>query len=73
MNLLSASSVAAAAENARDKLVGGGVADLRPTPSDVIHKGPQRTVRRYRRPWEASQATPVVLVPPLAAPVSGAT
>jgi polyhydroxyalkanoate synthase subunit PhaC len=56
VNLLSASSLAAAAENARDKLVGGGVADLRPIPSDVIHKGPQRTMRRY-------------LVPPLAAPV----
>jgi polyhydroxyalkanoate synthase len=69
VNLLSASSVAAAAENARDKLLRGGVADLRPTPSDVIHKGPQRTVRRYRLPWEASQRTPVVLVPPLAAPV----
>jgi polyhydroxyalkanoate synthase len=69
MNLLSASSVAAAAENARDKFLRGGVADLRPMPSDVIHKGPQRTVRRYRLPWQASQRTPVVLVPPLAAPV----
>jgi polyhydroxyalkanoate synthase len=69
MNILSASSVAAAAENARDKLLGDGVADLRPIPSDVIQKGPQRTVRRYRLPWEASQRTPVLLVPPLAAPV----
>ena len=69
MNPLSPSSIAAAAENARDKLLRDGVADLRPTPSDVIHKGPQRTVRRYRRPWESSQRTPVLLVPPLASPV----
>ena len=69
MNILSPSSVAAAAENAREKLLGDGVADLRPTPSDVIHKGPQRTVRRYRQPWESSQRTPVLLVPPLASPV----
>jgi polyhydroxyalkanoate synthase subunit PhaC len=69
MNPLSPSSLAAAAENARDKVFRDGVADLRPTPSDVIHKGPQRTVRRYRQPWEASQETPVLLVPPLASPV----
>jgi len=69
MNVLSPSSVAAAAENARDKILRDGVADLRPMPSDVIHKGPQRTVRRYRQPWEASQQTPVLLVPPLASPV----
>lgn len=69
MNPLSPSSVAASAENIRDKLVGNGVADLRPTPSDVIDKGPQRTVRRYRLPWGAAQRTPVVLIPPLASPV----
>lgn len=69
VNLLSLSSVAAAAENVRDKLVGDGVADLRPMPSDVIHKGPQRTVRRYRQPWKPSQRTPILLVPPLASPV----
>ena len=69
MNLLSPSSLSAAAENARDKLFRGGVADLRPTPSDVIEKGPQRTVRRYRQPWATAQRTPVLLVPPLAAPV----
>ncbi len=69
MNLLSPSSLAAAAENARDMVLRDGVADLRPMPSDVIHKGPQRTVRRYRLPWEAAQRTPVLLVPPLAAPV----
>jgi polyhydroxyalkanoate synthase len=69
MNPLSTSSVAAAAENVHAKLLRGGVADLRPTPSDVIHEGPQRTVRRYRLPWEASQRTPVILVPPLASPV----
>jgi len=69
MNPLSPSSIAAAAENSRDKLLRGGVADLRPMPSDVIQKAPQRTVRRYRLPWDASQETPLLLVPPLAAPV----
>jgi polyhydroxyalkanoate synthase subunit PhaC len=62
--------VVAATENGYMKLFGGGVADLRPWPSEVIHEGRQRTVRRYRIPGgdEPSQRTPVLLVPPLAAP-----
>ena len=64
------SRLPAAAENAYRKLLGAGVADTRPWPSQVIAEGPQRTVRRYERPGgdPASQRTPVLLVPPLAAP-----
>ncbi len=60
----------AAAENAYRKYLGGGIADLRPWPSEVVHEAPQCTVRRYEMPagHEPSQRTPVLLVPPLAAP-----
>ena len=60
----------AAAENAYRKYLRGGIADLTPWPSEVIHEGPQCTVRRYEMPagLEPSQQTPVLLVPPLAAP-----
>jgi polyhydroxyalkanoate synthase subunit PhaC len=60
----------AAAENAYRKFVGGGIADLTPWPSEVIHEGPQCTVRRYEMPegTDVTQRTPVLLVPPLAAP-----
>ena len=62
----------AAAENAYQKAVRRPIADLRPWPSQVIAEGPQRTVRRYELPGEAapSQKTPVLLVPPLAAPAT---
>jgi polyhydroxyalkanoate synthase len=62
----------AAAENAYRKAVRQPIADLRPWPSEVIAEGPQRTVRRYELPGgEApSQKTPVLLVPPLAAPAT---
>jgi polyhydroxyalkanoate synthase subunit PhaC len=60
----------AAAENAYRKFLRGGIADLRPWPSEVIHEAPQCTVRRYEMPggMEPTQRTPVLLVPPLAAP-----
>lgn len=63
-------SLPAAAENAYRKLGGGGLADLRPWPSEIIATGPQRTVRRYELPGglAPSQRTPVLLVPPLASP-----
>jgi polyhydroxyalkanoate synthase len=48
--------------------LGPGLADRTPTPSSVIDSGPQRTVRRYRLPRSASAHSPVLLVPPLAAP-----
>ena len=69
MNPLSVTSLTAAGENAWAKAFGDGLADLRPTPSDVIDKAPQRTVRRYRQDEPPAQQTPVLLVPPLAAPV----
>jgi polyhydroxyalkanoate synthase len=60
----------AAAENAYRKFIRGGIADLTPWPSEVIYEAPQCTVHRYEMPGEAepTQRTPVLLVPPLAAP-----
>ena len=48
---------------------GGGLADLRPTPSSIIDEGPQRRVRRFLTD-DGTEPTgePVLLVPPLAAP-----
>ncbi|MDX6698467.1 MAG: poly[(R)-3-hydroxyalkanoate] polymerase subunit PhaC [Solirubrobacteraceae bacterium] len=66
-----AQSVAASAANAWDVMLGDGVADLRPTPRSIIDEGPQRTVFRYRREApRAGRGSPVLLVPPLAAPAS---
>ena len=48
--------------------LGPGLADRTPTPSSVIDIGPQRTVHRYRLPRSPSAHSPVLLVPPLAAP-----
>ena len=54
-----------------DHLLGGGVADTTPTPSSIIHEGPQCTVHRYRSRRRArADRAPVLLVPPLAAPAS---
>ena len=58
-----------AAANLFDKVVRGGVADLRPTPARILHEEPQCTVFRYLRKDAApDRALPVLLVPPLAAP-----
>jgi polyhydroxyalkanoate synthase len=72
MNLSSViDAVFDAAANAWDMTpLGGGIADRRPTPSAVIDVGPQRTVHRYRLPRTPSAHSPVLLVPPLAAPAS---
>lgn len=64
------SQVADGATNAFDMVFKGGVADLRPTPSTVIDQAPQRTVHRYLAGEDRSRRPPVLLVPPLAAPVS---
>src|SRR5256885_590867 len=48
--------------------LGPGLADMTPTPSSVIDVGPRRTVHRYRLPRSPSAHSPVLLVPPLAAP-----
>src|SRR3954470_22284095 len=72
MNLLAPiEGLVDAAANAWDMTpLGGGVADRRPMPSAVIDIGPQRTIPRYRLPRGASAHSPVLLVPPLAAPAS---
>lgn len=58
-----------AGANAWDLYLGGGVADIHPTNKAIVDEGPQRTVYRYlRRGWQPSHATPILLVPPLAAP-----
>lgn len=48
--------------------LGPGLADRTPTPSSVVDIGPQRTVHRYKLPRAPSAHSPVLLVPPLAAP-----
>jgi polyhydroxyalkanoate synthase subunit PhaC len=66
MNLLAPIDAAA---NAWDMSpLGPGLADRTPTPSSIIDVGPQRTVHRYRLPRRPSAHSPVLLVPPLAAP-----
>ncbi|HSD77891.1 MAG TPA: alpha/beta hydrolase [Solirubrobacteraceae bacterium] len=58
-----------AAANAFDAVFGGGLADLRRTPAQIIDEAPQRTVYRYLAREDAPQRElPVLLVPPLAAP-----
>jgi polyhydroxyalkanoate synthase len=67
----------AAAANVFDRVMRGGLADLRPLPTAIVDEGPQRTVRRFLqsggiedRASTAPAAPPVLLVPPLAAPAS---
>jgi polyhydroxyalkanoate synthase len=58
-----------AGANAWDLYLGAGVADIHPTPKAVVDEGRQRTVYRFlRRGRQPSHATPILLVPPLAAP-----
>jgi len=58
-----------AAANLFDKVVRGGVADVRPSPARIIHEQSHCTVFRYLPQGDVSQdALPVLLVPPLAAP-----
>jgi polyhydroxyalkanoate synthase len=58
-----------AGANAWDLYLGRGVARMHPTDGAIVDQGPQRTVSRYlRRGWQPSHATPILLVPPLAAP-----
>jgi polyhydroxyalkanoate synthase len=63
-------TLADAAANAFDAVFRGGVADLRRTPARIIDEAPKRTVYRYLpREGAAQRELPVLLVPPLAAPV----
>jgi polyhydroxyalkanoate synthase len=48
--------------------LGPGLSNRTRTPSSVVDIGPQRTVHRYRLPRAPSAHSPVLLVPPLAAP-----
>jgi len=67
-----------AAANVFDRIMRGGLADLRPLPTAIVDEGPQRTVRRYLQPAVGGTlragadggAPPILLVPPLAAPAS---
>jgi polyhydroxyalkanoate synthase len=66
---VSVDDVINAGANAWDLYLGGGVAQVHPTEKAIVDEGPQRTVYRYlQRGWQPSHATPVLLVPPLAAP-----
>src|SRR6266536_708392 len=69
---LSPARLPATVENAYLKLFRGGVADMRPWPSTVVNEAPHCKVSRYEMhpAEEAVQRTPVLLVPPLAAPPS---
>lgn len=59
---------AAAASNVFSKVLGNGVADLRPMPRALIDQGPMRAVYRFAPGPVPPSGPPVLLVPPLAAP-----
>ncbi|MEC3977817.1 alpha/beta fold hydrolase [Amycolatopsis sp. H20-H5] len=61
--------LAAAASNVVGKVFHGGVADLRPMPRVLIDQGPNRSVYRMTTGAAPASGPPVLLVPPLAAPV----
>jgi polyhydroxyalkanoate synthase len=66
---VSVDDVVNAGANAWDMYLGNGIAKMHPTDKAIVDEGPQRTVYRYlRRGWQPSHATPILLVPPLAAP-----
>lgn len=68
-NPLSPHQLGDAAANVYDFVLGDGLADLRPTPRQIIAEAPQRTVYRYLRTDERPAGElPALLVPPLAAP-----
>lgn len=59
-----------AAANAFDLFLGPGVASPTPTVSSIVDEGPQRTIRRYlRADRQPPTRGPVLLVPPLGAPI----
>ena len=67
----SPNNVAAAAANAFDMMTRQGLGDLRRTPASIIDEAPGRTIYRYRTPPHGRlEGTPVLLVPPLAAPTT---
>lgn len=70
LNLIpSPETIGAAGANLFDMFWGGGLADLRRTPAQIIDEGPKRTVYRYLEGEDREAAgLPVLLIPPLAAP-----
>lgn len=60
-------TLALAAANVRARIGSGGLADLRPTDSEVIDSTADRTIRRFRSSHGAGAGAPVLLVTPLAA------
>ncbi len=60
--------ISAATTNVLDKVLRGGIADLRPMPRTLIDKGPNRSVYRFAPSSRDLTGDPVLLVPPLAAP-----
>jgi len=71
--------LSAAAAKVFDRVMRGGLADLRPLPTSIVDEGPQRTVRRFLAPGDdgsrgasAREVTrlPILLIPPLAAPAA---
>jgi polyhydroxyalkanoate synthase len=63
------SELSSAVANVADKVLRGGVADLRRMPASIIDEAPQGTVFRYLVADGAPRRElPVLLVPPLAAP-----
>ncbi|TCP51906.1 polyhydroxyalkanoate synthase [Tamaricihabitans halophyticus] len=56
------------AANVLAKTFGDGLADLRPVPRVLIDRGPHRNLYRMQQPDGAADGSPVLLVPPLAAP-----
>ncbi|TJZ81660.1 alpha/beta hydrolase [Rhodococcus oryzae] len=54
-------------ENVCARLGSNGLADLRPTPSEVVDSTDERTIRRFRSADRAATGAPLLLVTPLAA------
>lgn len=59
--------VARAAANVRARIGSDGLADLRPTESEVVHSTADRTIRRFRPSNGVTTGAPILLVTPLAA------
>ncbi|MGW5076074.1 alpha/beta fold hydrolase [Rhodococcus sp. NPDC004095] len=53
--------------NVRDRIDSGGLADLRPTESEIVDTNAERTIRRFRSTEREATGAPVLLVTPLAA------
>lgn len=65
-------SVRDAALNVTRKLLSGSLADLRPTPSDLIDQGPRHALYRYRPSGKVIPTGPPVLLVPPPAPAAAA-